>query len=170
MKPKSFAGMRCGIAGALELIGDRWTLLMVRDLSLGVRRHDDLRTSLGIPSATLTARLKWLVEQGIVERVRYQQRPPRDEYHLTEKGRDLWKVNTALREWGERWDATGFGTPTVELVDAKSGQPLKLGLIDPDTGQGVPPSRARLRPGPGADHRLRDLLTRNEEERHGANN
>ena len=77
--------MRCSIAGALELIGDRWSLLVIRDLSLGLRRYEDLRVSTGIPAATLAARLKHLEAKGIVERVRYQKRPPRDEYMLTVK-------------------------------------------------------------------------------------
>ena len=92
MKSKSFAGMCCSIAGAMELIGDRWSLLLIRDLFLGLRRYDDLRSNLEIPPATLAARLKHLEASGIVDRVRYQQRPPRDEYQLTAKGRDLWKV------------------------------------------------------------------------------
>ena len=94
--------MRCSIAGALELIGDRWALLIIRDLSLGLSRYDDFRASTGIPAATLAARLRHLTASGIVERVRYQQRPPRDEYRLTPMGRDLWQVSLALREWGDR--------------------------------------------------------------------
>jgi DNA-binding HxlR family transcriptional regulator len=160
MKAKSFAGMRCSIAGALELIGDRWALLLIRDLSLGLSRYDDLRASIGIPNATLTARLKHLAQHGIVERVRYQDRPPRDEYRLTAKGRDLWKVGVALREWGDRWDATGFGMPTVETVDSETGHPLRLALIDPETGVAVPKDRIQLRPGPGADDATLDLLAR----------
>lgn len=151
MKPKSFAGMRCSIAGALELIGDRWTLLLVRDLSLGFGRYDDLRANTGIPAATLAARLKHLVEHDIIERVRYQERPPRDEYRLTPKGHDLWKVGAALREWGDRWDATGFGAPSIEMVDRQTGRPLALALVDAETGIAVPRDRAQLRPGPGAD-------------------
>lgn len=158
MKPKSFAGMRCSIAGALELIGDRWALLVIRDLSLGLSRYDDLRASTGIPAATLAARLKHLVEHGIVERVRYQERPPRDEYRLTAKGRDLWKVSVALREWGDRWDASGFGTPTLEMVDRETGRPVVLALVDAETGVAVPRDRAQLRPGPGADDSLRQRL------------
>src|ERR1044072_2297049 len=107
--------MRCSMAGALEAIGDRWALLLIRDLSLGLRRYDELRASTGIPPATLAARLTHLVEGGLVERVRYQERPPRDEYRLTEKGRDLWMVTVALREWGDRWDASGFGVP-MEMI------------------------------------------------------
>jgi len=152
MKPKSFAGMRCSIAGALELIGDRWALLVIRDLSLGLRRYDDLRASTAIPAATLAARLKHLTESGIVERVRYQERPPRDEYHhLTPKGRDLWKVSVALREWGDRWDASGFGAPAIEMVDRETGRPLVLALVDAETGAAVPRARA---------HRLRRVEVR----------
>jgi DNA-binding HxlR family transcriptional regulator len=161
VKPKSFAGMRCSIAGALELIGDRWSLLVIRDLLLGLCRYDDLRASTGIPAATLSARLKHLAAAGIVERVRYQDRPPRDEYRLTAKGRDLWAVGIALREWGDRWDATGFGQPSVETVDRETGRPLTLALVDPETGQAAPLERVRLRPGPGADEATRRLLEHN---------
>jgi DNA-binding HxlR family transcriptional regulator len=158
MKPKSFAGMRCSIAGALELIGDRWALLVIRDLSLGLSRYEDLRASTGIPAATLAARLKHLAAAGIVERVRYQERPPRNEYRLTPKGRDLWKVSIALREWGDRWDATGFGAPTVQTFDRETGRPLTLALVDAETGRAVPLERVQLRPGPGADDTVRRLL------------
>lgn len=158
MKVKSFAGMRCSIAGALELIGDRWTLLLIRDLLLGLRRHDELRESTGIPTATLAARLKHLIRHGIVEQSRYQERPPRVEYRLTAKGRDLWKVSVALREWGDRWHASGFDAPSVEMVDGETGRPLVLALVDPETSATVPRNRTQLRPGPGADDRLRQLL------------
>lgn len=160
MKPKSFAGMRCSIAGALELIGDRWALLIIRDLSLGLSRYDDLRASTGIPAATLAARLKHLSASDIVERVRYQERPPRDEYRLTPKGRDLWKVSVALREWGDRWDASGFGQPAIEMVDRETGRPLVLALVDAETREAVPRDRIRLRAGPGADDTVRRLLER----------
>ena len=158
MKAKSFAGMNCSIAGALELIGDRWALLLVRDMSLGLGRFDDLRASIGIPAATLAARLRHLESSGIVERARYQERPPRDDYRLTRKGRDLWKVTLALREWGDRWDATGLGAVPVEAVDRESGRPLKLALVDAETGEPVPPARMRLRPGPAADATARRRL------------
>jgi len=158
MKSKSFVGMRCSIAGALELIGDRWALLLIRDLSLGLHRYDELRASTGIPAATLAARLKHLTASGIVERKRYEDRPPRDEYRLTRKGRDLWKVNVALREWGDRWDASGYGAPTVQTVDRDTGRPLRLALVDVRTREAVPPARVQIRPGPGADDAVRRLL------------
>lgn len=160
MKPKSFAGMRCPIAGALELVGDRWTLLLIRDLSLGRSRYDEFRASTGIPAATLASRLRHFTDHGIAERVRYQERPARDEYRLTAKGRDLWKVIVALREWGDRWDLTGIGAATVEVVDCETRRPLRLALVDGATGMAVPRERVRLRPGPSADDALRSLLAR----------
>jgi DNA-binding HxlR family transcriptional regulator len=158
MKTKSFAGMRCSVAGALEIIGDRWTMLLLRDLGLGLSRYDDFRKSCGIPTTTLSKRLQLLEVHGVVKRTRYCERPPRDEYHLTDKGRDLWKVTTALREWGDRWDASGYGAPTVELVDSETDRELRLALVDPETGQVVPRNRIRLRPGPGADEHVRAIL------------
>ena len=150
--------MRCSIAGALEAIGDRWALLLIRDLSLGLSRYEDLRANIGIPDATLTARLKHLAAHGIIKRLRYQIRPARYEYRLTAKGRGLWKVGEALREWGDRWDATGFGAPTVRTVDCKTGRKLVLALIDPKTATAVPQDRISFRPGPGADDTVRKLL------------
>lgn len=158
MKAKSFSGMRCSIAGAVEMIGDRWALLVIRDLSLGLSRYDELRANTGIPAATLAARLRHLERSGIVERKRYQERPPRDEYRLTRKGRDLWKVSVALREWGDRWDASGYGAPAIEMIDRETGRPLQLALVDAETGRPVPLHRARLSPGPGADDAVRRLL------------
>lgn len=157
VKPKSFSGMRCSIAGALEILGDRWSLLLIRDLSLGLSRYDELRANSGIPAATLAARLKHLTEAGLVERVRYQERPPRDDYRLTEKGRDLWMVTLSLREWGDRWDASGFGVPMV-TVDRETGRPIRLALVDAETGEAVPPWRATLKAGPDADDAVRRLL------------
>jgi DNA-binding HxlR family transcriptional regulator len=160
MKPKSFVGMRCSVAGALEAIGDRWAILVIRDLALGLSHYDELRASLGIPTATLARRLRHLEGHGLVERRRYRERPPRDEYRLTRKGRDLWKVTTALREWGDRWDASGYGAASLELVDRETGRELRLALVDPETGRAVSPDRVRVRPGPAADDDVRALLER----------
>lgn len=161
MRAKSFADMTCSVAGALEAIGDRWAVLLLRDLTLGLSRYDELQASTGMPNTTLSNRLKHLEAHGIIERRPYQDRPPRHEYRLTEKGRDLWKVTIALREWGDRWNTNGLGAPTIELVDAQTGRPLELALVDAQTGEPVPRSRARLRPGPAADARVRKLLGEN---------
>lgn len=151
MKVKSFAGMRCSVAGTLELIGDRWTLLLLRDFNFGLTRFDEFQESTGIANATLTSRLKDLEAHGIIARHPYQERPPRHEYRLTEKGRDLWKVLTALREWGDKWDASGYGAAPIEAVDRKTGRQLELAMIDPETRCEVPRERVTLKAGPGAD-------------------
>lgn len=158
MKSKSFAGMRCSVAGALEAIGDRWAILVLRDLAFGLSRYDELQASSGIPNTTLSTRLKHLEAKGLVERRAYQDNPPRHAYGLTEKGRDLWTVLTALREWGDRWDASGYGAPTIEVVDRETGRDLKLALVDPETGRALPRERILYRAGPGADDQVRALL------------
>ncbi len=168
MKAKSFAGMCCSIAGALELIGDRWAVLIIRDLSFGLSRYDELRASTDIPAATLAARLRHLTAAGLIERRIYQEKPPRDAYRLTAKGRDLWMVMLALREWGDRWDASGFGAPPVVTVERDTGRPLRLALVDAETGVPVPPRRSELRPGPAADDQVRQLLNHKWERRDAA--
>ena len=151
MRAKSFAGMACSIAGALEQIGDRWALLIIRDLSLGLSRHDQLLKSTGMPPTTLSDRLRHLETHGLIERRSYSEHPPRDEYVLTRKGRDLWIVTFALAQWGDRWDASGQGAPPVEFVDEVTGNKLKLALLDAKTGEPVSPARTRARAGRGAD-------------------
>lgn len=106
--------MNCSIAQALEVIGEWWTPLIIRDLLLGVSRFDDFHARLGISRNVLTERLQRLEEQAIVRRVPYQDNPPRYDYRLTEKGRDLWLAMTALREWGDRW-AAPEGEPVVTV-------------------------------------------------------
>lgn len=151
MKSKSFADMACSIAGALEAIGDRWSLLIVRDLSIGLSRYDQLQASTGVPPTTLADRLKHLEATGIVEKRLYCERPPRHEYLLTAKGRGLWLVTMALAQWGDRWDASGRGAPPVEFIDRKTGHQIRLMTVDATTGKPVAPDRIELRPGAGAD-------------------
>jgi len=96
----------CGIADALELIGERWSLLVLRELALGVTRFNDIRQNTGATRETLTARLRTLEDAGVITRRRYSAHPPRDEYLLTEAGRALVPVLRSLRKWGEQY-ATG---------------------------------------------------------------
>ncbi|NRG16405.1 helix-turn-helix transcriptional regulator [Rhizobiales bacterium] len=151
MRSKSYKGMACSIAGALEAIGDRWAFLILRDLSLGLTRYDEFQTSTGIPPNTLADRLKSLQASGLVERRLYNERPPRFEYILSEKGRDLWLVTVALLQWGDRWDASGKGAPPVELHDIQTGRQPVLAMVDPETGEIVPRQRIVARAGRGAD-------------------
>ena len=95
-------GQDCSIARSLELIGERWTLLVIRDVFMGNRRFDELQTSLGVARNVLSSRLQRLVDEGILERRVYQERPERFEYFLTQKGLDLWPVLVALIGWGDR--------------------------------------------------------------------
>lgn len=99
----SFSEMECSIARSLELVGEWWTLLILRESFNGVRRFDDLQKHLGIARNVLTNRLNSLVEDGILRKVRYQEKPERYEYRLTDKGRDLYPVLLALKQWGDKW-------------------------------------------------------------------
>jgi DNA-binding HxlR family transcriptional regulator len=93
----------CGIADALDVVGDRFALLVMRELGFGVHRFGEIRANTGAPRDTLTVRLRQLEQSGLISRRRYQDRPPRDEYVLTEAGEELGPVLGALRQWGERW-------------------------------------------------------------------
>jgi DNA-binding HxlR family transcriptional regulator len=106
---RTYDGQNCSIARALEVVGERWTLLIVRDVLLGLRRFDELQESLGIARNVLADRLNRLVEEGVLERVRYSERPPRSEYRLTAKGRELEAALSALRGWGDKYASPGPG-------------------------------------------------------------
>ena len=103
MRKASFADMHCSIAQSLEILGEWWTLLVLRDAFLGVRRFEDFVERLGISRNVLTSRLQTLVEAGVLERHPYDEARGRYDYVLTEKGRALWPVMTALRQWGDEW-------------------------------------------------------------------
>ena len=103
MLRNDYEGQDCSIARALEVVGERWTLLIVRDAFLGLRRFDQFQESLGIARNVLTDRLGRLVEEGILDRVRYSERPERYEYRLTPKGRDLGIALAGLRQWGDKY-------------------------------------------------------------------
>ena len=102
MLKRTYEGQNCSIARSLELVGERWTLLIIRDAFLGLRRFDEFQSSLGVAPNVLSDRLTRLVEEGILERSAYSERPPRSEYRLTEKGRELAVPVLALMQWGDR--------------------------------------------------------------------
>jgi DNA-binding HxlR family transcriptional regulator len=111
---RTYDDQNCSIARALEVVGERWTLLILRDAFLGVRRFDDFQQDLGVSRGVLAQRLQWLVDEEILERRSYQENPERFEYRLTEKGRDLWPVIMALVHWGDRYEAED-GPPRLFL-------------------------------------------------------
>ena len=115
MRRTSFAGMNCSVAGALEIVGEWWTFLVLRDAFLGVRRFEDFQRRLGIARNVLTARLQTLVSHGILERRLYQVRPERFEYRLTDKGLELHPILVSLMQWGDKWGGVA-AAPPMELV------------------------------------------------------
>ncbi len=149
--------MNCSIARALDVVGEWWALLVIRDAFAGVRRFEDFQASLGVARNVLAARLKRLVKQGVLERRPYTDSPPRFEYRLTEKGLALYPVIVSLLVWGDRWEC-GPGGPPAILVDRETGAPLAPELHDARTGKKLEPRATRLRPGPGADAALRRKL------------
>ena len=147
MLKRSYDNQNCSIARTLELVGERWTLLIIRDAFLGRSRFDEFQESLGIARNVLTDRLKRLVEEGILERRRYSERPPRDEYVLTEKGRELRLALTGLRQWGDRY----LSEQPPRLLQRKSdGKPVVVAFVPADAVNVIGPDELVSVPGPGA--------------------
>ena len=159
MRSKSFEGMACSIAGVLEAIGDRWAVLILRDLSLGLRRYEDLRRSTGVTNATLSDRLKHLEDNELIERRRYQANPERYEYLLTAKGRDTTLLMQALAQVGDKWTVSGKAGPPLQFVNRTTGRTVKLAMVDKETGQRVRAEDLLPQEGPGADELVRWRLT-----------
>lgn len=147
MERKTFAEMNCSVAQCLEVVGEWWTMLIIRDLVLGVRRFDEFQERLGISRNVLTQRLARLVDDGVVEKRRYQDHPPRYEYRLTEKGRDLWPILTAMRQWGDRYAAPNG--PRLLLRHRACGHVAEPVLHCPDCGEDVAARDYTVEVGPG---------------------
>lgn len=132
MRRTSLDDNPCSIAKALDVLGDPWTMLILRDCIIGATRFEQFTTRLGIPRATLTARLAHLCEAGVLRRVEYQDAPPRYDYVLTDKGEALRPVIVTLLQWGDRWARDD--TPPTRLVDAETGRIIDPVLVDRATG------------------------------------
>ncbi|MEU8899377.1 helix-turn-helix domain-containing protein [Nocardia sp. NPDC048505] len=156
MRRTSFETMGCPIAGALEHVGDWWTLLIVRDALDGYTRFDEFERNLGIAPTMLTKRLRTLVESGLLERRRYSQAPPRYEYLITGKGRDLSPVLIALYAWGRAH--AGTEAPSVVLTDQGTGAEIVPGLVDQRSGRPLSAVDLAFLAGPGADESMRERL------------
>ncbi|MGW4228783.1 winged helix-turn-helix transcriptional regulator [Streptomyces sp. NPDC004980] len=155
---KDYANQQCSIARALEVIGERWTLLVVRDAFFGVRRYNDFLVHLGIPRAVLAARLQALTEAGVLARRRYQDSPPRDEYVLTDSGKALWPTLRSLGLWGR--ERVPGALPVRIFIHAPCGTELGAYGECPACGIGVPPEDVEVRPGPGLDPDPADPVAR----------
>ena len=145
MLKRDYVDQDCSIARSLEVVGERWTLLIVRDAFLGLSRFDQFQESLGIARNVLAERLRRLVDEGILERARYSERPDRYEYRLTEKGRELRLALSGLRQWGDTYLSE---KPSRELRCASDATPVVVALVPegaknilrPDEVESVPVS------------------------------
>jgi DNA-binding HxlR family transcriptional regulator len=158
MQRKSFAEMECPIARSIEQVGDGWTLLILRNAFLGARRFADFESRLGIPPTTLARRLERLVSIGLFTRHRYEARPPREEYELTDKGLALLPLILTLAAWGNRWLMPD--NVAIECMDPKTKRALDPVLVDRSTRRELLPGEVALRAGPCASPALREGLRR----------
>jgi len=154
MPQRPFSDQNCSIARTLEIVGERWTLLVMREVLLGCRRFGDIRRSLGVAPNILSDRLATLVEHGLLTRRRYSERPEAHEYVPTRKGVDLDRVLVALLQWGDEHAVPAAGPPRV-LVHAACGHDADPALHCSHCGEVLEPGELRVRPGPGADERQR---------------
>jgi DNA-binding HxlR family transcriptional regulator len=158
MRRKTFARMNCSIARALELVGEWWTMLILREAFLGTRRFHDFQQNLGIARNILSARLKKLVARGILERSAAPAGGRRFEYRLTSKGRAFFPVLMALMQWGDRWVA-GRDRAPVRVVDRESGREIREISVMSGDGRTLGPADIMMVPGPGAAPATRERLT-----------
>jgi DNA-binding HxlR family transcriptional regulator len=146
MERKSFADMHCSVAQCLEVVGEWWSMLILRDAFLGVTRFDDFQRRLGVSRNILNQRLSHLVEEGVLNKVPYSEHPPRSDYRLTDKGRDLWPVVTAMRQWGDRYSAPD-GPPVVVTHKGCTGDAVMACSV---CGEHLGARDMQAVPGPGA--------------------
>jgi DNA-binding HxlR family transcriptional regulator len=156
MQRKSFGSMECPVARSLERVGEWWSILIMRDALYGMTRFDEFQKNLKIAPNMLTRRLAALVDAGLLERRRYCDHPPRDEYIVTPRGRDFRPVLQALQAWGNRHFAPEG--PSVVLIDAASGQVADPILVDRNTGLPITDTTHRNAPGPAAGIRVQKRL------------
>jgi DNA-binding HxlR family transcriptional regulator len=149
MQRTSFDEMACSIARTLDVAGEWWTPLIVRDVYLGVTRFDALQRNLGVSRKVLAARLAGLVDRGVLERRAYQERPVRHDYELTAKGKELAVVLMALMAWGDRWTAGDAGPPMV-LTHASCGHDTTPTVSCSSCGEPLDADHVVPRGGPGA--------------------
>ena len=154
MSRKRFEAMNCGVAQALEQVGDWWTLLIVRDAFLGLKRFSEFEASLGIAKNILSNRLQRLVEHEVLAKTALDEPGQRYEYTLTKKGRDLWLVLTAMRLWSDKWV---FGKSQVPLKarERDTGREVAALLAVDREGEPIDPRKLEWVAGPGQARRKR---------------
>jgi DNA-binding HxlR family transcriptional regulator len=138
----------CSVARTLEIIGDRWTWLIIRDAFLGISKFGEFEESLGIAPNVLHDRLDRLVDEGIFERPAYSEHPPRYEYRLTQQGDDLFTALNALRQWGDRYVCT----KPMRLLRVKGSEKPVVAVLVPEGTPALTNDEVELVPGPGFPH------------------
>ena len=144
MRRTRFDTEPCPIARVTDLMGDWWTPIVMRQILTGTQRFGDLVEQLEIPRAVLTKRLERLVDEQMIDRVQYQDRPPRFEYHPTQKGREFTSVLAAMWRWGSDW-MWGDGEPSVVLADKVTGATVNPIVVDENTGAPIDIDRLTMR-------------------------
>jgi DNA-binding HxlR family transcriptional regulator len=141
----------CSVARTLEIVGERWTLLIIRDAFLGMSKFEEFRKSLRIAPNVLTDRLNRLVDEGVFERMLYEEHPPRYEYRLTPKGSDLFTALNALRQWGDRY----LSTKPMRLLRRKDDKTPVVAALVPEGAPVIANHELELVPGPGFPRQAR---------------
>ncbi|MDF0542305.1 helix-turn-helix domain-containing protein [Sphingobium sp. H39-3-25] len=141
MDTEKFSNGTCPVARALLRVGDSWSMMILRDAAYGATRFDQFRISLGIAPNILTRRLASLTENGLLEKRRYSLRPPRDEYVLTEKGRDFLPILAVIGAWGRKYHGEGG---TSQMFDSETGLPIEPVVVDGVTGRPLSSISTRL--------------------------
>jgi DNA-binding HxlR family transcriptional regulator len=149
MLGRNYEGQNCSVAKTLELVGERWTMLILREAFSGRRRFEEMAETLGIARNVLTTRLARLVDEGVLTRVRYQERPERFEYRLTQKGLDLWPVLMSLMQFGDRHYAPEG--PPVLVTHKDCGGTVDEHRTCERCGARLTARDVRAQPGPGAE-------------------
>jgi DNA-binding HxlR family transcriptional regulator len=149
MQRTSFDQMSCSIARTVEVIGEWWTPLVLRDISIGITRFDAIQRNLGVSRKVLAERLNALVDHGVIERRPYQENPTRYDYVLTEKGIDLAMVLLAMQAWGDRWVFSEDSAPVVVRHDACGALARPVAACS-SCGEAMLPTEITPLPGPGA--------------------
>jgi len=144
MRRTRFDEAPCPIARTADLIGDWWTPMVMREAFLGRRRFDEFQQALSVSRGVLAQRLARLVDEGLLEKRLYEERPPRHEYVLTDKGRAFYPVLAAMWRWGSDWLWEEGSEPMIELYDKASGRPLRPQLVDENTGDPIDVRKIRV--------------------------
>ena len=148
MRGKRFEGVPCPIARTTDLLGDPWIPMILRECTYGIARFDDFQARLGIGRNILSTRLARMVEQGLLEKYRYQESPPRDGYRLTPMGHGATMLLAAMIRFGDEWLFEEGRAPVV-LRDRETGEVVRPQLVDERTGAPIDPTRVRPAAGPG---------------------